>query len=140
MNKTRPNRIWQNMKSRCYNPNVPCYPNYGGRGVYVCDRWRESFEAFWADMGESYAPGLELDRIDNDGPYCPENCRWVSREKQARNKRTSHKINTPWGLLCLTDAAKASGVSLSTIKKRIKQGVPEEKLLEKGGRKRAAKK
>ena len=80
--------VWQSMRSRCNNPNRKKYPMYGGRGIYVCDEWNNSIEAFaeWA-LEEGYSEGLQLDRIDNDGPYCPENCRWVTRKENCRNTR-----------------------------------------------------
>lgn len=87
MTGTRTYRSWESMKRRCLNPNERAFPNYGGRGITVCERWLASFENFFADMGEC-PPGLTLDRRNNDGNYEPGNCRWATYSEQARNRRS----------------------------------------------------
>lgn len=88
MSRDRVYRTWINMRSRCNNPNDKYYPDYGGRGIVVCDEWQESFEAFLADMGMPNE-GESIDRVDNNGNYCPDNCVWAYHTQQMRNKRTS---------------------------------------------------
>ncbi len=85
---------WRSMKSRCYYPKNVGYPNYGGRGIKVCDRWlgEHGFENFLADMGEAPSREYSLDRIDVNGDYTPENCRWATWKEQSNNKRNSRLI------------------------------------------------
>jgi hypothetical protein len=81
---------WKTMRARCRNPNNKKYPRYGGRGITICERW-DSFENFRDDMGER-PEGATLDRIDNDGNYEPENCRWTCQKKQQRNRGNNHLL------------------------------------------------
>lgn len=87
MTRTAEYRAWLQLIQRCTVPQNPKYPSYGGRGIRVCDRWRNSFEAFLSDMGKRPSPDLSIDRINNDGNYEPGNCRWATRSQQARNTR-----------------------------------------------------
>jgi hypothetical protein len=110
---------WVNMKMRCYNPNDKRYSDYGGRGIKVCDRWLHSFENFLEDMGQCPEKHT-LDRIDNDGDYCPDNCRWATRKEQQNNRRFNHKIKHDGLCLNLTQWAEKLGVSSYMIYKKIK--------------------
>lgn len=87
MNGTPEYLAWQNMKARCYKKNCSGYTNYGGRGIEVCDQWRNSFSAFYAYMGKRPTPKHSIDRLDNDGNYEPSNCHWATRLEQQRNRR-----------------------------------------------------
>ena len=91
------------MKDRCTNPNNPKFHRYGGRGIKVCDRWMNSFEAFLEDMGERPSKRYSLDRINNDGNYEKSNCRWATREIQGRNTSTTNLITINGTTLCVED-------------------------------------
>jgi hypothetical protein len=80
-------KAWAGMKMRCFNPNDSAFIDYGARGITVCDRWSSSFQNFLADMGRRPSDEHSLDRINNDGPYAPDNCRWATRSQQSSNRR-----------------------------------------------------
>ena len=114
--------VWHSMKQRCNDPNHPAYHNYGGRGITVCDEWQHSFENFWQDMGSTYQRGLELDRRDNNKGYSPENCRWVPRKINVRNRRSNRFIETPLGRMTVAEYAERTGIGVTTLLYRISHG------------------
>lgn len=120
--------VWHSMKQRCMDPNHKAWKNYGGRGITVCGRWAESFEAFWEDMGPTYQPGLEIDRIDNNRGYEPGNCRWTTRKVNARNRRTNILVTTEYGTTTVSELAELTGIGETTLLYRIQHGWPEAAL------------
>lgn len=114
--------VWRSMKSRCHRSTHQAWKNYGGRGITVCKRWRDSFENFWTDMGPTYRPGLTLDRRDNNGNYTPANCHWTTPTEQAANTRNNRILETPWGRMPLAQAARKSGINATTIAYRLQNG------------------
>lgn len=120
--------VWHSMKQRCTDPNHPAWKNYGGRGITVCERWLHSFENFWADMGPTYQPGLDLDRANNDLGYSPENCRWVTRSANCRNKRRARTITINGETIHLKELAEQTGIGYTTLLYRLDHGCPLERL------------
>lgn len=121
--KTRLYRIWSGMKNRCFNPHEPAYKNYGARGITVCDEWRDDFHAFaeWS-LSHGYAENLSIDRIENDGIYSPDNCRWATDLTQANNTRNNINIEIDGETHTLAEWSRISGVGVTTIRCRLKLG------------------
>lgn len=112
-------RIWQNMKSRCRNPKVPNYKNYGGRGIKVCDEWQDSSKFIdWA-LKNGYRDDLYIDRIDNNGDYEPFNCKWSTRKEQANNKTNSHFITINGDIKTMAQWVDETGIKQATLEQRI---------------------
>jgi hypothetical protein len=119
---TRAYGSWSVMLKRCLTPSAEKYPAYGGRGIAVCERWL-SFENFVADMGKPPV-GMTIDRIDNDGPYEPANCRWATAKQQSRNSRRNRWLTHDGISLPLCDWAQRVGLHRTTIAARLGLGWP----------------
>lgn len=127
LHDSREYRIWKGMVQRCTNEKRKRYADYGGRGIAICDAWRQSFAAFYADMGDSPV-GTSLDRIDNDGPYNPSNCRWATRDEQSGNRRTQYKtsrlVTFEGRTFSIGEWAKLTGINYYTLSDRLDRGWP----------------
>lgn len=111
---------WSSMRERCLNPNHEAYAYYGGRGITICGRWLESFENFYADMGER-PEGKSLDRWpNNDGNYEPGNCRWANWEEQNGNKSNTRRVLLNGEAMCMSKAARGLGISAQVLKWRVR--------------------
>lgn len=117
---TRLYRIYRNMITRCYNSNILEYKNYGGRGIIVCKEWRESFVAFktWAE-NNGYSDNLTIDRIDTNGNYEPNNCRWITLKAQGFNKTNTKYFEYNGQKKCLAEWAEIFGINKPTLYNRI---------------------
>jgi hypothetical protein len=109
------------MRTRCNNPKSKDYPNYGGRGITICERWND-FASFLTDMGLKPTPAHEIDRIDNDGHYEPGNCRWVLPVINSNNKRNSHFLTIDGRTQTLMQWACEANIHPTTLRERIKRG------------------
>lgn len=121
--------IWTGINSRCATHASKGHPHYSGRGIKVCQEWH-AYEPFaaWA-KANGYAEGLQIDRIDNDGPYSPENCRWVTPAENSRNRRTNKMLTFNGRTQCITDWAKEMGVYNTLLCKRLDRGWSVERAL-----------
>lgn len=131
----RVHKIWENMKRRCYDKNDISYKNYGGRGIIVCDEWKDDFLSFykWA-IKHGYKDELTLDRVDVNGPYSPDNCHWSSMKEQQNNRRNNTVIECFGEAHTLQQWADILGINRSTISSRIRYGWPIEMALTKSHR------
>lgn len=141
--KTRLNNIYAHIKTRCYNPKSDHYKYYGARGITICEEWlnpevadrtsgmTKGFEAFkkWA-LENGYQENLTIDRIDVNGNYCPENCRWVTRKIQMNNTRRNHLLTYKGETKNITEWAKITGISVTALTKRIRRNWTIERALE----------
>lgn len=112
--------VYTSMKQRCYNKKARTYPNYGGRGIKICDEWLESFATFavWSVLN-GYEQGLSIDRIDNDGDYSPENCRWVTQKIQGNNQRTNRLITYNGKTQTMAEWADEIDINYACLESRI---------------------
>ena len=127
---TRLYRIWVNMKTRCYNINASNYERYGGRGITICDEWKNDFAAFynWA-MSNGYSDDLTIDRINNNGNYEPLNCRWASYSDQNKNKNNTPIYSYNGVSFHQYEVYELFGVKRTTFQARIKRGLTVEQAL-----------
>ena len=123
MTDSRLYHIWRGLRTRCNFDKSKDYNNYGGRGINVCEEWKNSFQNFydWA-IKNGYQEHLTIDRIDVNGNYCPENCRWADIDTQARNKRNTVNITINGETKCSADWSRILGISRHTVKKRYLEG------------------
>lgn len=120
---------WNGMIQRCYNPDHSEYKNYGSRGIKVCDRWRNSVLNYIADLGEPPFKGASVDRINNDGDYNPENCKWSTKKEQSVNRRPTRLLSYNGLEMCVSDWERHLGFGLGTLKNRFAQGLSVQQAL-----------
>ena len=114
-------QIWYGMISRCHNEGNKAYDGYGGRGITVCDRWREDFLNFYDDMGRRPSPKHTIERVDNDKGYSPENCIWATRDIQNRNHRRNRWLEFNGKRMILMDWAREIGITQQALQARLKE-------------------
>ena len=114
---------WANIKDRCHNPKCKDYKKYGGRGINVCDEWRNNFKKFaeWA-IENGYRDGLQLDRIDNNKGYSPENCRFVDGKTNSNNRRDNLRVSLFGKLRTISEVAMITGIPAATLYGRLYRG------------------
>ncbi len=126
--KTRTYNAWTALKGRCFNPRNKAFKHYGGRGIKVCVRWMSYFN-FYDDMGP-VPRGFSIERVDVNGDYCPENCKWIPRREQPLNLRTTRKFTFQGESLPLSVWSKRLGVPKSALKARFQKGIPARRALD----------
>lgn len=124
---------WRSMIDRCHNPRSKYLKNYGGRGIKVCERWRgeNGFENFLFDLGKKPTQQHTIDRIDVNGNYEPENCKWATKKEQARNRRNTVWLEVAGNRMCAADLHKATGLSSYWISELVKSGVSGDDIVKK---------
>lgn len=122
MRHTRLYLIWADIKKRCLNKNCKLYSHYGARGITICDRWRDDFATFAADVGPDLGPNFQLGRIDNDRGYEPSNVRWETRTQNMRNRRSTRWVNMDGQKISLAEACERIGVPYGRIHERLRSG------------------
>lgn len=113
-------RAWNMMRERCHNPRCSSYRYYGAKGITVCDSWRKSFAAFYADMGDR-PEGHSIDRIDSNGNYTPENCRWATPAEQSANSSRVNQITHDGITMNMTQWSAKAGLATATVRERMQR-------------------
>lgn len=124
-------KTWQRIHQRCHNPKMTDYDKYGGRGIKVCWRWYCSFERFYEDIGDAPSKHHSIDRINTNGHYSPENCRWATKKRQARNKRNNNILIYKGEIKSIMEWSEETGLSAPALYCRKKRGWNTEKILTK---------
>jgi hypothetical protein len=138
LSRTKEYNTWCRIIVRCYNENSPGYSDYGGRGIFMSDSWRNSFETFFADMGEAPSNKHSIDRIENDKGYYKENCRWATSKEQARNRRSNNVVEINGVKKCVLEWCEHYGVSWHTFKTRRRRGVSMDMIFSKSLKRKTA--
>lgn len=134
-------KVWWSMIVRCHDQNSQAFRHYGARGIQVCDRWRgerqnfelgtiEGFKTFVSDMGDRPSQTHSIDRVNNDGDYSPENCRWATKEEQSNNTRATVKVSLHGRTLSISQWGRALGIGSVWATQARKHGIPLDKALE----------
>ena len=119
--------VWKTMKQRCFNPNNKSFHRYGGRGISVCEEWKNSFSSFYEwSMKNGYKQNLSIDRIDNNGDYCPKNCRWADKLTQANNTRTNKYISFRGEVKTIAQWSRTLNIPYSKLQPKLQKQSLEE--------------